>query len=139
MPLPAVAKGIAAAARKASGAIGAARSAAGAIEGATGGKAEGSAQAASPAGSEAAPAKDTKEDMRERKEAKDGFREKVRGHLEAGEALSDEDLKELVSDAGLPDGVPADWDRCCESVDLMSGKILLDVDGAILEQLANHC
>jgi len=143
MPAPAIIpalKKIASVASAAGSAISAAGNVAGAFEGATGGKKQGSIAGvgtAATAGSRKA--KDTKEDMQTRKEEKDEFKEKVRSHLDAGETLSDEDLKSLVSSAGLPSGVPVDWDRCCERVDLNSGNVWVDVNGQVLDQLAEHC
>jgi len=53
--------------------------------------------------------------------------ERVRLKLEMGRPLTDEELKDIISISGLPEGVPEDWDQCYE-----------DPNEQVLEQLANH-
>jgi len=62
----------------------------------------------------------------------------IKEKLEGDGTLSDEDLKTLISSAGLPDGIPVDWDRCCERVNLNTGETWIDIDEQVLEQLASH-
>jgi len=98
-----------------------------ALEKATGGSGENEASKAADSAASAASAiggaKDTYEDMRRR--------------LEESAEISDEALKEILSDAGLPPGVPADW-GACEMVSLDTGKTCIDVNETILDQLATH-
>ena len=63
----------------------------------------------------------------------------IREKLESGETLSDEELKDIISISGLPEGVPADWDKCCEGIDINTGETSwIDPNEQVLEQLANH-
>jgi len=146
MPIPAAAAAIAkvaGAAKKAKGAARAAGNMASAaskgakeLEKATGGSSDNQASQAADTAEQGAQQISQKKESKENK--KDDFREKIRSHLDGNETLSDEDLKILVSSAGLPDGVPADW-GCCERVDLNTGRTWIDVNETVLEQLANHC
>jgi len=63
----------------------------------------------------------------------------IKGKLEDTQTISDEDLKAVLSSAGLPPGVPSDWDKCCEVVNLNTGeRRWIDPEEVVLEQIANH-
>jgi len=127
-------------ARKAGSAAQAVGSAAGEVEGMTGGKKPSGSKTPAKPSALPADAKASKQAITEKKEdTRDRFKEKVRGHLEKGETLSDEDLKTLLESAGRPPGLPADWEKSCERVDLNSGDIWMDIDATILDQFADHC
>lgn len=113
------------------------------------------------------PVGDTYEDMRDRKKSKEEFKENIqerlaedeseeriaedeelkqekaealediRQRLEGNEVLSDEVLKLLIDTAGLPQGIPADWEHSCTRINLENG--FDDTDAAVLEQIAEHC
>ena len=76
-------------------------------------------------------------ELEERKQEKGEALEDIRRRLEEGEVLSDEVLKVLIDTAGLPQGVPADWEHSCTRINLNNG--IDDTDAAVLEQIAEHC
>jgi len=124
---------------RASAAAGLAGTAANQIEALTGGN-KSAAPSAGSSGKDSEPekstgAKDTKEDMKARKESKDEFKGRIKSKVDSGEVLSDEDVKEIIEASDIL----ADIEKYCEKVDLNTGEIWIDLNATVLDQLARHC